>query len=207
MQTGRQTDHSAKPSKQKASQASIKEGPNNKAMITATMNVLDIIDLHPNAADILSAYGLHCVGCAFNTMDSLEDGARAHGLTDVDIENILIDLNDLLAGGAMKTQPLILTESAAKALQKIAHDEKREECHLRIIADEYGKFCLEFAEKKEQDEEEFIHPTIQSVALLAGHATLVRIGGSTVDYREGRFKLDLAQKCHCKKDDCSCKTS
>jgi hypothetical protein len=45
-------------------------------VVTAAMNVMEVIALHSGAADILGMYGLHCFHCAFNTLDSIEAGAR-----------------------------------------------------------------------------------------------------------------------------------
>ena len=55
-----------------------------------------LLEKHPEAAEILMGYGLHCVGCHFSSFDTLEDGAMMHGLSDEDVELMLKDVNSVL---------------------------------------------------------------------------------------------------------------
>ncbi len=168
---------------------------------------MEIIALHPGAADILGAYGLHCFQCAFNTLDSLEAGAKSHGLSDTDIENMIQDLTELLRTSPVLPQELTLTEAGAKALLEIAKSEDKTSCLLRVESDDSGGFCMEFAEIKTPEDREFTNTTVTGVALIAAPQALLRIGGATVDFREGRFKLDLSNKtsCECGKNECACR--
>ncbi len=175
-------------------------------MIDVEMNVLDIIGLHPKAGDILAAYGLHCFQCAFNTMDSLESGAKSHGLTDIDVENMVIDLQELIDSLPPKPDKLSLTEAAAKALQQIGKQEKRKVVCLRVTADDSGGFCMEFTEKPMSNDRSFDCKGIQGVSLIASPETLWRIGGSTVDFRDGKFKLDIEETCACSRKRCACES-
>lgn len=172
------------------------------------MNVMEIIALHPGAADILAAYGLHCFQCAFNTLDSLEIGAKSHGLTDTDIENMVKDLEELLRTAPIPPQELTLTESGAIALLKIAQTEGKSSCLLRVGSDDAGGFCMEFAELKTSEDREFRHDAVKEVSLIATPEALLRIGGATVDFRDGRFKLDMPSiaECKCEGKECSCKS-
>lgn len=173
------------------------------------MNVMEIIALHPGAAEILGAYGLHCFHCALNTLDSLEAGAKTHGLSDVDIENIVSDLEELLRTEPPRPQELTLTESGAKALLEIAKAEGKETCMLRVGSDDAGGFCMEFAEMKTNEDREFANAAVKGVALIASPEALFRVGGATVDYREGRFKLDVPNiaGCGCERKTCACRKS
>ena len=42
----------------------------------------ELIKKHPKAGPILAGYGLHCIGSYIATVETLEQGARAHGLND-----------------------------------------------------------------------------------------------------------------------------
>ena len=171
------------------------------------MNVMEVIALHAGAADVLAAYGLHCFQCAFNTMDSIDAGARTHGLTDTDIENIVIDLQELLDKTPVRPHILTLTEEAAAALKMIGKQEKKKNVRLRVEADQSGSFCMEFDDTVKPDDHSFTCPSVKGVEVLANDATLWRIGGSSIDFREGRFKLDLAvEKCGCGSEKaCGCR--
>ncbi len=54
----------------------------------------EIIQLMPEAGEILYAHGLGCAGCAHGASESLRDGIFGHGFDESDIEYILRDLNE-----------------------------------------------------------------------------------------------------------------
>jgi len=47
----------------------------------------------PEAGKILFGYGLHCIGCHLSASETLEQGAKAHGLTDKQIKEIIEKIN------------------------------------------------------------------------------------------------------------------
>lgn len=55
-----------------------------------------LIETHPEAAEILMAYGLHCVNCHFSEFDTLEDGAMMHGMAEEEIELMIKDVNKVV---------------------------------------------------------------------------------------------------------------
>ncbi|RPI96319.1 MAG: DUF1858 domain-containing protein [Spirochaetales bacterium] len=61
--------------------------------ITKDMTFGELIKKHPKAGPVLAGYGLHCIGCHIATIETLEQGARAHGLNETDISKMLSDLN------------------------------------------------------------------------------------------------------------------
>ena len=71
-------------------------------------------------------------------------------------------------------------------------------------------FCMELQEKAASDEQTFTHADVADIAIFASPMTLAGIGGATIDFREGRFKLDLpedalAKGCACKEGGvCGC---
>ena len=58
--------------------------------ITGKMSINDVIEKYPETVDIFMKYGLSCVGCPFAMMESLEQGAKSHG---INIKELLKDLN------------------------------------------------------------------------------------------------------------------
>lgn len=57
------------------------------------MTLTEIISLNPKAAEILTKYGFHCISCQMAQVESLEQGAMAHGLSKKQIEELLGELN------------------------------------------------------------------------------------------------------------------
>ncbi len=172
----------------KASAANTKTVP---ARVHAGMTVSEIISLYPQVKDILAEYGLHCFGCAFNALETLEEGCKGHGFDDSDIENLVTDVNDAIAALPPREQILTLTEAAAKAIGDIAKTENRLGQGLAVISEGNGGFCMEFRETKLADERTFSNAAVPEVCIYASEMTLSHIGGSTIDFRDGRFKLDL----------------
>jgi hybrid cluster-associated redox disulfide protein len=64
-------------------------------MITKENIIMDIIKQKPEAHNIMMEEGLHCIGCGGAAFESLEQGAKAHGLEDKQINDMLTKINDL----------------------------------------------------------------------------------------------------------------
>ncbi len=71
-------------------------GNDNSFLVTKDMLLMDILLAHPEVAPILMGYGLHCIGCHFSGYDTLEMGARIHGMDDETIGMMLKDVNMII---------------------------------------------------------------------------------------------------------------
>jgi len=60
--------------------------------INKDMTILELLRSIPMAADILEKHGLRCSDCMAMTKESIEEGARRHG---IDINILMDDLNNL----------------------------------------------------------------------------------------------------------------
>ena len=58
--------------------------------ITKDMTFHQVLQMSPDVAKVLGEFNLGCVGCMGAMNETLEQGARAHGL---DVEDILKALN------------------------------------------------------------------------------------------------------------------
>jgi len=61
--------------------------------IQKTMTFGELVRNFPESAPILAEYGMHCIGCHIGISETIEEGARAHGLSDEDIRNLMTRLN------------------------------------------------------------------------------------------------------------------
>ena len=59
-------------------------------MITKDLLIGDILNSKPDAAGVLMANGMGCLGCPSSQMETLEQAAEIHGLK---IEKLLAELN------------------------------------------------------------------------------------------------------------------
>ena len=68
--------------------------------ITKKILIGDLVNRFPDLAMVLMEdYGLHCVGCGAAAMETLEQGAKVHGMTDDDIKVMVENLNELVSSG------------------------------------------------------------------------------------------------------------
>lgn len=59
------------------------------------MSLLQLLQIYPQAQEILEKHGMACLRCMGAADESIENGARMHGL---DVEMLLEDLNKYLLG-------------------------------------------------------------------------------------------------------------
>ena len=172
------------------------------------MRVGEIIALLPDAAGIMTEYGMHCSSCSIGAVETLAEGAGMHGFDDEVLTELLDDLNIALAEAPAKEHVLTITPEAAKKVQVIAEAENVAVPVLHVLVDTMGGFCLEFAEEELADGKSFSCAEVPSVVVSASLLVLNRIGGAVIDFREDRFKLDLPDEpsacCKGNADACGC---
>ena len=64
-----------------------------KQPITKEMTILEIIDKKPDSIEVLFEFGLGCIGCAFSQVETLEEGALGHGMSEEMIEKLVEEIN------------------------------------------------------------------------------------------------------------------
>ena len=69
---------------------------NKSTGITKEHNLGELVFNYPKTAEILIDFGLHCVGCAAAHFDTIEAGARVHGMRDEDIEEMIERINEVI---------------------------------------------------------------------------------------------------------------
>lgn len=61
--------------------------------ITKETTIIEALQAHPQAREVFVRHGMSCIGCMGAAMESIENGARMHG---VDPEAVVADLRKLL---------------------------------------------------------------------------------------------------------------
>lgn len=178
-------------------------GKKNGYQIDPSSRISDILENVPDAAEIFALHGLHCAGCQFQTSDTLEEGMGLHGKTSDHLEDLIGDLKSGLPEGKKRPKTIIVTKAAALGLKEALKEQGKEGWMLVVTTDEAGGFCMEFSNKKTSDHLVFTHPDVPEVKVIATGMTLASVGGSVIDARDGRFKLDLpnvSSGCACKQE-------
>ncbi len=61
------------------------------AKITENTLIAEVLELNPNAVEILSEAGMHCFGCALAHGETIAEAVSVHGQ---DLEQLLAKLNE-----------------------------------------------------------------------------------------------------------------
>jgi hybrid cluster-associated redox disulfide protein len=178
--------------------------------LTADQTVRSITNLLPESAPLLAEYGLHCFTCSAAGEETLRQGCQSHGFSDIEIEALVEDLNTLLRDRPPRPATLTLTVPAAKHLGQILSAEGQSTAILLVELDEAGAFYLSVEARTPADARTFHCREVPDVTVAASLDTLARIGGATIDHRDGRLKLDLPElqnlpTCGCAGGRCQCR--
>ncbi len=71
--------------------------PSAKQTITKDMSFGEVLQRFPQTMPVFGKYGMHCIGCSMSAFETIEQGAKAHG---IDVKRFVDDLN--AAAGAKK---------------------------------------------------------------------------------------------------------
>lgn len=63
--------------------------------ITKETTLGEVVNSYPESAKVLMQYGLHCIGCHVSAFETIEQGSKAHGLSDEDIEKMVKEINEI----------------------------------------------------------------------------------------------------------------
>ena len=61
--------------------------------ITKNTKLGEIVEKYPKAVEVMLKQGLHCVGCHMAAFETIEQGAKAHGMDDKEIKEMLEKMN------------------------------------------------------------------------------------------------------------------
>ena len=60
-------------------------------MIEKDINLVELMQKHPDKVNILLEAGMHCLGCMASQFENLEEACMVHG---IDVEDLLKKLNE-----------------------------------------------------------------------------------------------------------------
>lgn len=64
-----------------------------KGPITRGMTLGELVQRFPEAAMLLAERGMHCIGCHMSGMETVEQGCKAHGMSEREIDKLVKDMN------------------------------------------------------------------------------------------------------------------
>jgi iron-sulfur cluster assembly protein len=177
----------------KAQTALRKKGP----LVHKNMMINDVVGLFPEAAEVMTSYGLHCVGCGASGFETLEEGFLGHGFEQRDFEDMLDELNEYALGYeehgedfkkevADKPELAVsLTEKAAKKFRAIAEMEGKAGMALRVDAAKQGCCDMGYALNFESDvKDSDVQFGSFGVEIVVSPASFRLVKGAKIDFEE-----------------------
>ncbi len=107
------------------------------SLITKETTIGEALQIYTGSADIMLNYGLHCIGCHVNPYESIEDGAKSHGMDDSTINKIISDINKAIGlkdtvNKSEHTEMLKVTSNAAKKIKELLKAENKLDYALKV---------------------------------------------------------------------------
>ena len=151
--------------------------------ITGDMTIGEVVRLYPQCIEIMLSYGLHCVGCGANTLETIYEGSAGHGMPDDVFQEMLASLNSAVIETEGKM--LTITEKAAHKIKELLVKNAKESWGLRIQVVKGGcagkEYKFSFEEHPKEGDEVLV---IGDVKVFVDAESGAYLKGSLVDYLE-----------------------
>lgn len=67
-----------------------------KQKIAKNMTLGEVVSKYPEAVEVMFKKGMHCVGCHVAAFETIEQGAKAHGMNEKEIKEMIKEMNSKL---------------------------------------------------------------------------------------------------------------
>jgi len=171
----------------------------NSETVSKDMTIGEVVGKWPHLAEIMTSYGLHCVGCHANPYESIEQGALGHGMETETFNQMMKDLKKAAAQGTANEQEhrhfsevnfdeakINLTDAAAKKVLEIMKEENKQGHGLRFGVMAGGcsgfKYVLDFEEKEAPND---LVLKEKGVKIFVDKEAVAMINGARIDFTSG----------------------
>jgi iron-sulfur cluster assembly protein len=152
--------------------------------ITKDMMIGEIVEKYPESTGIMLSYGLHCVGCAVNPFESIENGCLGHGMNEETVEKLVADLNKNVKEKKEPEFIISITTFAATKIKEFMKEEGKE-CGVKVNV--FGGGCsgfqygLDFADTPTASEEVVEN---HGIKFFVEKSLVNKIKGTQIDFVE-----------------------
>ncbi len=158
--------------------------------VCRTMTIEEVLSLFPTKAQKLAQEltnsGLHCTSCSAATWETLEGGAKGHGMSDEAIDQLVERLNNLLQEPEANRDGITLTARAARKYLAILQDEGKQGWGLRLDERMAGcsgyEYALDYCEAATPNDTTF---ESNGVNIYIRNAIVKHMRGCEIDYVDG----------------------
>jgi len=102
-------------------------------VITKDTTIGEVVAKYPAVIEPLQEAGVHCVGCHVSYSESLEGGFKGHGMSDEEIDSVIVKLNKAVEEyKGEEGKEFIITKKAAEKLIEVLKENSKEGSGLRV---------------------------------------------------------------------------
>lgn len=69
-----------------------------KIRLDKKANVAETVFKYPEVVEVFAAFGLHCASCFASQFDTIEQGAKLHGMVDEEIDEMIEEAEKVING-------------------------------------------------------------------------------------------------------------
>lgn len=163
--------------------------------ITKDTTIGEIVEKYPVAIDILTSFGVHCVGCHVSPFESLEMGFKGHGMTDEQIEEAVTKINAAIKDAPateskpkepefdVSTAKIDITDKAAQKIKEFLETKKKQALRISVVPGGCSGFSygMELDDEKTDDD---IVISEKDIKVYVDKSSMAKLNGATVDYVE-----------------------
>lgn len=156
-------------------------------LIKRDMTIGDVTETYPQCAEVFMEYGLHCVGCHVAFWETIEEGARGHGMDEETIDCMIRDANTIAQESKeqtdKQTSQVKITQAAVNRAKEMIKKEDKIGHVFRIAVIEGGcsGFSYQFTlEQEPKEDDEFISQ--DDLLIVIDKESLDKLSGCTIDY-------------------------
>src|SRR3989344_4082514 len=166
--------------------------------ISRTTTIGEAVKRYPQVATVFQSYGLACVGCHVAFWETLEQGARGHGMDEETIDNMVKDAN-AIAHESHETpkagETIHLTKRAVAKVKEFMQRENKPNGILRICIVNGGCSGMSYDLALENNAKEDDHIiTIDGLRVAVSSEHLDTLRGINIDFVDSLqgsgFKID-----------------
>ena len=184
--------------------------------ITKDTTIGDIVERYPEVVDTLTSFGVHCVGCHVSPFESLEMGFKGHGLSDQQVEEAVIKLNEVIEKSTsnkitetkkeefdFSKATLNVTDKAAEKIKALIEQEKKQGLRISVVPGGCSgfKYGMELDDKANEDD---VVIEEKGIKIFLDKSSMAKLNGSSVDFVDSLqgagFKInnpEAASTCGC----------
>ena len=159
----------------------------SQPLITRDMTIGDIVEQYPHVAEVFLEYGLHCVGCHVAFWETIEEGARGHGMDEETIDMMLRDANtiasEMQAEVSAQTGVVKITSAAVARAKEMMEKQQKQNHVFRIAVLEGGCSGYSYAftiEQKPKEDDEILNQ--EGLTIAIDKQSLDKLANCTIDY-------------------------